>query len=235
MTDQPRDLRELPNRAREHEKQSEYPPPPGEEERDRQGEPTSRANMATTITLPSIHEQYPGQYGPPSAHRASYAGDPRASGAYSASPNSANGYPPPPGRTTYLPPLQPPADPRSPTYAPNPRDEYFRGQQPPPPGQYHQDQYYNSYNQGGPPPAGGYGPPSAYGAPQPGGYADYPGRVAGAVPPPIQQAAPRQRTSIACKYCRKRKVSTDWSRTFLRERTVSVFSIILLTRYSDSV
>ncbi|KAK1758354.1 hypothetical protein QBC47DRAFT_399266 [Echria macrotheca] len=45
---------------------------------------------------------------------------------------------------------------------------------------------------------------------QPYPYGDYargaPGGVAPAPPPPQQQAAPRQRTSIACRYCRKRKI-----------------------------
>ncbi|KAL2150042.1 hypothetical protein VTH82DRAFT_7718 [Thermothelomyces myriococcoides] len=51
--------------------------------------------------------------------------------------------------------------------------------------------------------AGGYGP-DYYRYPQPGPYSY--GMAAAGLPPSQQQSAPRQRTSIACRYCRKRKI-----------------------------
>ncbi|GJD03844.1 C6 transcription factor [Colletotrichum higginsianum] len=169
--------------------------------------------MAAPVTLPSIQDPH-GAYGQP-AYPRSYPpdprGDPRASN-YSASPNSVNGYPPPQpgGHPPQLPPLQPPGDPRSPTYPPPPdaRDDYYRSRQPPPP-QYGGDPYYQDYhNRQGPPPPGRY---PDYPPPGPGGPRyDYPPGAPrydyGPGGPAMQQAAPRQRTSIACRYCRKRKV-----------------------------
>ncbi|KAF6840685.1 hypothetical protein CPLU01_01056 [Colletotrichum plurivorum] len=172
-----------------------------------------RPNMAAPVTLPSIQDPH-GGYGqapyPPNP-RGDPRADPRAS-SYNASPNSVNGYPPPQpgGHPPQLPPLQAP-DPRSPTYPPpDARDDYYRRSQPPPP-QYG-DPYYQDYHgrQGHPLP-GRYGdyPPQALGGPR---Y-DYPPGTPGAPrydygqgAPPLQQAAPRQRTSIACRYCRKRKI-----------------------------
>ncbi|OLN86105.1 hypothetical protein CCHL11_05216 [Colletotrichum chlorophyti] len=165
--------------------------------------------MAAPVTLPSMQDPH-GSYPPPQFPRPyppDPRGDPRAdprASSYNASPNSVNGYPaPPPGpHQTQLPPLQPPGDPRSPTYGPPPGDDYYRGRQPP---SQHGDPYYQDYYRQGPPPQGRYpeypqgpgGPRYDYPAPR---YYDGQGA------PQLQQAAPRQRTSIACRYCRKRKI-----------------------------
>ncbi|KAF9872217.1 hypothetical protein CkaCkLH20_10309 [Colletotrichum karsti] len=173
--------------------------------------------MAAPVTLPSMQDPhgaygqpaYPRPYPPHPDQRGDPRGDPRAS-SYNASPNSVNGYPPPqPGSHQQLPSLPPP-DPRSPSYPPPPdarADDYYRGRQPPPPG--YGDPYYQDYHRGqGPPPQGRYPdyPPQGPGAPR---Y-DYPPGAPrydyGPGAPPLQQAAPRQRTSIACRYCRKRKI-----------------------------
>ena len=181
--------------------ESQYPPPPGEEdERSRSIAYHSRPQMASgAVTLPSIQDPrggYPAQGG--------QGWDPRSSGSYGTSPSSSNGYPteassshqgsyspagssgyaPPHG---YLPPVQPsPQDARG-SYPPDPRGPQY-------------------YSPGRPAPYGanaGYdfayrpdrGPPGQY-------PPDY-GRVGQQV---MQPSAPRQRTSIACKYCRRRKV-----------------------------
>jgi len=182
---------------RERPEEPQYPPPPGEED-DRRPYPPPPPPMSAGVTLPSIHDPY-GPAGssryPPADPRA----DPRSRGQYSVSPTGVNGYGPPPQQGgTYLPPLHAP-DQRQ-HYAGDGRDYYDRG--PPPP----QQQY-----DVGPPRRAPYGAPdpyhhpyNAYRAPPPGapygGY-DYRGQA-----PPQPQAAPRQRTSIACRYCRKRKV-----------------------------
>ncbi|KAH8780028.1 hypothetical protein F5883DRAFT_194354 [Diaporthe sp. PMI_573] len=164
--------------------ESAYPPPPGEED-DR-----SRASYhhlppppQATVTLPPIHDAHPA-YG---ASRYPPPPDPRTRGTYSASPTGGpNGYPAPPGGLYNLPPVQAPQDQRH--YGVEPRDYYSRGGSFPP---HPQPEPYNY---------GGYRPPSGppYGA-YPPEYARGPGGAA-------QQAAPRQRTSIACRYCRKRKI-----------------------------
>lgn len=149
--------------------------------------------------------------------------DSRASG-YGPSPASANGYPAPgtplqqptsyspsgssgayapPGSASqqYLPPVQPhPQDGRGGYPAPDPRSApYYAGQQRPP------------MSQGPGPMPGPAGPgPAPYGNydygyradRHPGSYADY----ARGGAQMLQQSAPRQRTSIACRYCRRRKV-----------------------------
>ncbi|KDN62836.1 hypothetical protein CSUB01_08239 [Colletotrichum sublineola] len=178
-----------------------------------------RPSMAAPVTLPSIQDPH-GAYGQP-AYPRSYPPDPRGdlradprASNYSASPNSVNGYPPPQpgGHPPQLPPLQPPGDPRSPSYPPPPdaRDDYYRSRQPPPPPPpYGGDPYYQDYhNRQGPPPPGRY---PDYPPPGPGGPRyDYPPGAPrydyGPGGPALQQAAPRQRTSIACRYCRKRKI-----------------------------
>lgn len=118
----------------------------------------------------------------------------------SESPTNPNGYPPPSDGRYPLPPVQTAGE--RPRYDDRqPFDERR---------QYHEQQYYQ-----GPPPGPGRGgapyPPeyyqNRYPAPYP--YGDYPrGGPNGpqVAQPPPQQAAPRQRTSIACRYCRKRKV-----------------------------
>ncbi|KAL2168074.1 hypothetical protein VTG60DRAFT_502 [Thermothelomyces hinnuleus] len=66
------------------------------------------------------------------------------------------------------------------------------------------DPYYDAQQQ---PPAraGGYGP-DYYRYPPPGPYSYGMPPPPPPPPPPSQQSAPRQRTSIACRYCRKRKI-----------------------------
>ncbi|KAL2758358.1 hypothetical protein ACRALDRAFT_2040562 [Sodiomyces alcalophilus JCM 7366] len=177
-----------------------------------------RQAMAAPVTLPAMQDHYSQhQYQrgtqPPPDPRVDPRVDSRT-GTYAASPNSANGYPPPPpsgGPPTQLPPLQGPG-PRSPSYAaPDPRDSYYQNRQP---ATHYSEAYPPDYHrQAGPPP-----PPPArypeYGQPAapPGARYDYPPH---APPPrweyaqnpvPMPQAAPRQRTSIACRYCRKRKI-----------------------------
>ncbi|KAH7358630.1 hypothetical protein B0T11DRAFT_330397 [Plectosphaerella cucumerina] len=175
--------------------------------------------MAAPVTLPAIqdpygqHQQQQQQYarGYPPTDRDPRGPEPRPPH-YNASPSSVNGYPPPPPGghpQSQLPPMQHPG-PRSPGYPPQDgRDDYYRSRQPPPP--HYPDPYHPDYRHGGPPaqparyPEYGQPPPQRYeyGPPPPGGPPrwDY---GQGAVPMP--QAAPRQRTSIACRYCRKRKI-----------------------------
>ncbi|KAI1108535.1 hypothetical protein F5Y14DRAFT_81807 [Nemania sp. NC0429] len=194
---------------------SQYPPIPGEEdERSRAIPHRARSQMASgAVTLPSIQDR-PDMYGPPSAR----SWDPRGS-AYGPSPTSINGYPPPAGgipapagnsyspagsgsaypppggahQSYSLPPVQPHGqDPRS-SYPPDPRAQ-----------SYYAAQTSASFNGG----AGVYdygyrqdrGPPGPY-APE---YAR--GGSAGGAVISHGQSAPRQRTSIACKYCRRRKI-----------------------------
>ncbi|RDA88101.1 hypothetical protein CP533_0515 [Ophiocordyceps camponoti-saundersi (nom. inval.)] len=160
-----------------------------------------RATMAATV-LPSIHESrgYPSQ---PS----SSAGRPYPPDARFASPSTVNGYQtpqpgqqqPPPG---YLPPLQAsPTEARSPAYPPPHPDQqrtpYLDERRPP--GLYGGDAFFFR----GPPSAGPV-PPNGYPRQSPGAYPEYAQQAAGA--PAMAQAAPRQRTSIACRYCRKRKI-----------------------------
>ncbi|CAN8100063.1 unnamed protein product [Discula destructiva] len=166
--------------------ESAYPPPPGEEEEERQRQPHQYPPPpgAAHMTLPPIQDAHPAyaRYapGPPS--------DPRSQGHYAASPTGANGHAPPPGYQ--LPPVQPPPDQR---YGVEPRYDYAQPRQggsfppaPPPPA----DHYNYTYR-----PSSG----SPYGAP--GGPYEY-----GRAPAAPAQAAPRQRTSIACSYCRRRKI-----------------------------
>ncbi|KAL1873064.1 hypothetical protein VTK73DRAFT_1201 [Phialemonium thermophilum] len=138
------------------------------------------------VTLPSIQDA-PLPYGHPRGYPPP-ASDPRAAGQYSGSPTGANGYPAPgPPPPHQAPAYQYGADQRG--YAP----DYY-----PLPGRgapYHSsaDPYMH------------YG---AYRQPPPPNYGAYPAEYArvGAHPPQPQQQAPRQRTSIACRYCRKRKI-----------------------------
>ncbi|KAK2612637.1 hypothetical protein QQS21_001409 [Conoideocrella luteorostrata] len=176
-----------------------YPPLPDEP---RASSDSSRASMAASVTLPSIHDGRSSGYGggapaPPSGNRG-YNHDPRY-----ASPNAVNGYPPPPGGQqpppSYLPPMQPQPDPRAAYPPPDHRGPYYDDRRgPPPDAGYGQDAYYYR----GPP---GAQPPNGYPRPHPGAYGPDYGQ-AGNAPPAMAQAAPRQRTSIACRYCRKRKI-----------------------------
>ncbi|KFA65658.1 hypothetical protein S40285_06028, partial [Stachybotrys chlorohalonatus IBT 40285] len=178
-----------------------HPPPSDDPHRSSHAPHGSRAVMAASVTLPSIQDHRPGAGGyglqPQTAH--GYPTDPRY-----ASPNAVNGYPPPAaqsqqssGPNTYLPPLQPQPDPRSPGYPPqDQRSSYYDDRRP--------QQYPEPY------PQGDY----YYSGAQPSASNGYSREHRGANPftndfshvPPMSQAAPRQRTSIACKYCRKRKV-----------------------------
>ncbi|KAI7912893.1 C6 zinc finger domain-containing protein [Pyricularia oryzae] len=158
------------------------------------------SNMAAAgpITLPSIHDYPPtAQRGPPPPHD-----QPRS--AYSLSPTESDNGPPPPGQAYHLPPVHAidgrgppqPQDPRHlqgshrPAQA-EPRNPYYPGPPPPP-------------RQGGYPQDGGYAPVYTYHQAPPGaimGPFDYRN-----VPNAQQASAPRQRTSIACRYCLKRKI-----------------------------
>ncbi|KAI5867695.1 hypothetical protein GGS23DRAFT_189679 [Durotheca rogersii] len=187
--------------------ESPYPPVPSEDDDRARAIPYhSRPQMsAGAVRLPSIMDG-PGAYGPPAGR----TWDPRATG-YGPSPNSTNGYPPPPAPShalqsasyspsgpgnafpppganhpSYLPPVHAPTpDPRA-SYPPGPRTpSYFQGyggNQSVYDFAYRQDRgasgtYTGEYARGGP--------------------------GAAAV---MQQSAPRQRTSIACRYCRRRKI-----------------------------
>ncbi|KAK4077451.1 transcriptional regulator family: Fungal Specific TF [Trichoderma aggressivum f. europaeum] len=162
--------------------------------------PHSRTTMATSVTLPSIHDPRPSGYGPPPPAGRGYVSDPRYE-----SPNAVNGYPPPPGSqqqpASYLPPLQPQADMRS-AYPPPepPRGAYYDDRRPPPHPAYH-DQYASEYYYRGLPQGHHNGYPHDYSRPPPAYAQDY-GQPGMERP----REAPRQRTSIACRYCRKRKI-----------------------------
>ncbi|KAI8951559.1 hypothetical protein F4801DRAFT_589591 [Xylaria longipes] len=193
--------------------ESQYPPIPGEEDERLRAIPYhSRSQMPVAVTLPSIQDR-PEMYGPPTAR----SWDPRASG-YGPSPTSTNGYPPPPGSvpvppgSSYspavagsaypppggphqpyaLPPVQPHAQDSRSSYPPDPRAQaYYTAQAPG--GSYNLGQVYEySYRQQN------RGPPGSY-TPDLGG-------PAGSAVIAHGQSAPRQRTSIACKYCRRRKI-----------------------------
>lgn len=164
---------------------------------------SSPDTMAASVTLPSIQDPRASSYGaaPPSV---SGHGRPYPDTRYEAVRESPNGYPPhgqqqpppaPPPTSHHPPPPQyQQPDPRSPAYPP-PHDQ--RGYYPDPRAQapyshdpYRQEAYF-------------------YQAPPQAGYAPYggDGRMHYGAPGQSQaQAAPRQRTSIACRYCRKRKV-----------------------------
>ncbi|PTB70407.1 hypothetical protein BBK36DRAFT_1174165 [Trichoderma citrinoviride] len=160
----------------------------------------SRTTMATSVTLPSIHDSRPSGYGPPLPAGRGYVSDPRY-----ASPNAVNGYPPPPGSqqqpAAYLPPLQPQSDPRSAYPPPEPRGAYYDDRRPPPPHPAYHDQYSTDYYYRGLPQGHHNGYAHDYARPPPGYAQDY-GQPGMERP----REAPRQRTSIACRYCRKRKI-----------------------------
>lgn len=186
--------------------ESQYPPVPGEEDdRTRVIAYHSRPQMAAgAVRLPSMQDPY--------AQPAGARGwDPRSSG-YGPSPSSTNGYPPPlaataPPSTGYSPPTggnayPPPAS--HPPYlppvhapAPDPRASY--------PPQDPRAQYFANYNSPNPYEFAYRGDRGAVGQ-----YPEFArgGPVGAAV---MQQSAPRQRTSIACRYCRRRKVRVHYT------------------------
>lgn len=198
-------LRGPPRNDQHHE--SQYPPPPGEEDDRSRGIPYHpRPQMAAgPVTLPSIQDPT-GPYGQPptrgwDSRNSNYGASPSSSNGYPPpsggqnqqngySPTSSSSYPPPPGHQ-YLPPVQPhPNDARANFPPQDPRGApYYPPQRSMPP--YNQDNYAYAYRpERGPP-----------------GYGDYPQGGPGPAGMQHQQAAPRQRTSIACRYCRRRKVS----------------------------
>lgn len=164
------------------------------------------ANMAAAgpITLPSIHD-----YPPSGAPRGPLPPHDQPRSAYPLSPTDgdANG-PLPPGQAYHLPPMNS-IDSRGPPPNQDPRS-LQSGHRPPA-----QAEQRNGYYPGPPPPPSRQG-----GYPQEGGYAQVYTYHQGPPGPPgmmgpydyrnganAQQAsAPRQRTSIACRYCRKRKI-----------------------------
>ncbi|KAI1181066.1 hypothetical protein F4777DRAFT_573140 [Nemania sp. FL0916] len=188
---------------------SQYPPVPGEEDNRSRSIAHARPQMASgAVTLPSISDR-PDMYSASSAR----SWDPRASG-YGPSPTTANGFPPPGGipapyspagtggayhppgsahQQYSLPPVQSHTqDPRG-SYPPDPRAQaYFAGQAA---GSYGggANVYDYSYRQDRGP-SGPYAPEYARGGPSSGAVISH------------GQSAPRQRTSIACKYCRRRKI-----------------------------
>lgn len=160
--------------------------------------------MATSVTLPSIHDARAGGYAPhanPTGGRTFGHHHPRF-----ASPNPTNGFPPPPGGqqppSAYLPPMQSPSDPRGAVYpAQDHRGSYFEDRRAPPALQeagYGQDTFFYRGPSGGQPTNG-------FTRPHAGAYASEYAQT-GNAPSALSQAAPRQRTSIACRYCRKRKI-----------------------------
>ncbi|KAI6089343.1 hypothetical protein F4821DRAFT_231775 [Hypoxylon rubiginosum] len=169
--------------------ESQYPPIPGEED-DRA--PMARYPVVSTVRLPSIQDPYGGRTWDPRA--ASYGPSPSSTNGYAPPPSSAHappstGYSPPSGSsaypppTTYIPQGHAP-DPRGAAYQADPRaSPYYAGYSTP--GPY--DMAYRADR--GPP---GY--PAPYTREMAGGAAVMP------------QSAPRQRTSIACRYCRRRKI-----------------------------
>lgn len=198
-----------PPRNDQHE--SQYPPLPGEEDDRARGLPHHpRPPMAAgAVTLPSIQDPNGPYAQPPSrggwdSRSANYGASPSSANGYpppgSAPPSHSNGYSPPqssypaPPGASYLPPVQPhPTDARA-GYPPqqDPRaGPYYQSQRPMPPSPYAQDSYGYAYRPD-------RGPPGYPG--------DYPPGGAGPAAMQHQQAAPRQRTSIACRYCRRRKI-----------------------------
>ncbi|KAG7408572.1 putative transcriptional regulatory protein TBS1 [Fusarium oxysporum f. sp. rapae] len=170
--------------------------------------------MATLSTLaPTLRNGTHGTL--PTALADNHPRDPRYT-----SPNAVNGNPPPshlppPSKPQrYLPPLQPQSDPRSsayPTPPPDQRVAYCNDRRPP----YRQEAYsrdpYYAYCLGQPPPSR---PPPPYVLL---GYNYIAADVSG-YPPirhgsslPLAQAAQRQRASIACNYCRKKKIRCSGS------------------------
>ncbi|KAI0476437.1 hypothetical protein GGR56DRAFT_471045 [Xylariaceae sp. FL0804] len=170
-----------------------------------------RPDMASTaVTLPSMQDPH-GGYGASGGRH----WDPRASG-YDQSPTSTNGY-----STSGYSSSAPSAgySPSGSAYSLPPSSAHSQHAPPGHTAGYGADmrahqQYYSTQ------PPGHFGGAASY------DYAYRPDRAPpGAYPPEylgggppgaasVQQSAPRQRTSIACKYCRRRKVRLDISARF---------------------
>ncbi|KAI1823649.1 hypothetical protein F4861DRAFT_308259 [Xylaria intraflava] len=191
---------------------SQYPPVPGEEtERPRTIPPQSRSQMALgAVTLPSIQDR-PEMYGPPRSWDSRTAG-------YGPSPAPSHGYPPPPGGvpsapgSSYSPAgsnsaYPPPGGPHQAyslppvqSHAQDARSNYpdSRGQE------FYAPQAAGSFNGTAP----GYDYAYRQDRGLAGSYTPEYGRGGAPNNSVIShgQSAPRQRTSIACKYCRRRKI-----------------------------
>ncbi|KAM7201400.1 hypothetical protein V8F20_004864 [Naviculisporaceae sp. PSN 640] len=182
---------------------SSYPPPPEDDRRSYY--PPPPVAPSNTTSLPPITTYAPPP--PPST----YPSDPRYSdprysrdrGWAAEPPANPNGYPPPESR--YPPPPPAPADrgpyeDRSRPYEdPRQYDDRSRAYERPYPEPYYGGQVGQPEPQRGMPYSYGYSPHAQQHAYQ------YPPQQQ-APPPAPPQAAPRQRTSIACRYCRKRKI-----------------------------
>ncbi|PWY75880.1 hypothetical protein BO83DRAFT_387878 [Aspergillus eucalypticola CBS 122712] len=130
--------------------------------------------------------------------------DPNRQGPYR---NPNDQYPPPPQWNPSQP--EQPGDGQQPPHYPYPPVSYPPGSYPPPPADH---PYPSAPGQYPPPPnMAAIPPPQSHDpyrmAPPPGSYR--PPDMYSAPPPPqvvYQAAAPRQRTAIACRYCRRRKI-----------------------------
>ena len=148
--------------------------------------------MATSIPLPSIHDPRSLAYGFPSLSKGhSHLADPR-----DASLNTTNGYPSLGQQPlSYLPSMQFLSGPRSSGFFPS--NQHSIG---------HQLDYYHA-NSHFPPPLALYcyqRPLTGYSHPPHNSY--LPENSLAEAHPPVAQPAYRRRTSIACNFCRKRKV-----------------------------
>ncbi|KAK3331117.1 hypothetical protein B0H66DRAFT_528446 [Apodospora peruviana] len=188
---------------------SSYPPPPGDQD-DRRSQYPLPPGPSSSIDLPPISSYPPPTPGYPSDPRYSDPRYPQDQRPWAtSSPTNPNGYAPPDGRYP-LPPVSASADRRQyddrraydrqydDRRAYDDRrqysDPYYQSQQ----GQGRGGPYNESYRYPYPPSTTSY-PFADYSR---GGSATSPTQAA----PPQAQAAPRQRTSIACRYCRKRKI-----------------------------
>ncbi|KAK3695582.1 hypothetical protein B0T22DRAFT_112115 [Podospora appendiculata] len=186
---------------RENSEESHYPPPPGDDDDDHRTQYQLPPMPASSVApLPpfqygppaqgySPDPRYPGQRHSPPEQR--YPPDPRLWS--SESPTNANGYAPPPDARGYPLPSVQPGQERRPYDDRRPHDDR----------RHYPDPYYQAQAR-----SGGYDDQYAFRYQQSGPYyGDFRGGAGAPQPqPPQQQAAPRQRTSIACRYCRKRKI-----------------------------
>ncbi|KAM7220014.1 hypothetical protein V8F06_004528 [Rhypophila decipiens] len=200
MADNHRGSRGYP--PRETSDGSSYPPPP-DDESDRRRQYPLPSGPPSSMSLPPMSAYQP--VAPPPPPAAMYPPDPRYPDPRYAQdqrawpsepPATANGYAPP-AEPRYPPPPSSdrrPYDDRSRYEGPRQYDEHSR--------QYDRPAYPDPY----------YGTQADAQRPAPYAYAPYAPQHGYQYPPQQQpppqqpQAAPRQRTSIACRYCRKRKI-----------------------------